>query len=127
MDPGVLETDGNALQRPLLASRVQRDSHGGSGTEGHEEIVVGGGSGVRPTCLDRLVGGQSMRPYDDLLCEARCSTADDDRAHTEILFLSAKGLARCVVHRSEPNILGPRGSTAERRHGGAHPLNDEVR
>src|ERR1043166_6936701 len=60
VDLRVLEAHRDGLQRPLLASRVQRERHRRSGAERGQQQVVGIGAGAVTAVLDGLVGHQLM-------------------------------------------------------------------
>src|SRR5437773_1565498 len=55
VDPGVREAHGDAVERPALLSRIQRERHGRSGAEGDQQIVVGRRAGVGAAVGDGLV------------------------------------------------------------------------
>ena len=81
MDARVAETDGDAVERPLLASRVQRDGYGRSGAERGQQVVVRAGAGVGAARIDRLVGNEPVPADEDLLLQARRAAVDGDRCH----------------------------------------------
>src|SRR6266849_2030277 len=81
VDSRVLQPHRHLLERPLLASRVQRDGHGCSGAECREQELVGVGAGLSASRGGRLVGRQAMRSGCDVLGESRRLTTDDDGCH----------------------------------------------
>src|SRR6266496_5589015 len=62
---------GYGLERPALASRIERQGHRGASSERCEQQVVRVRSGIRPSDGGGLVGHKPMSSDGNLLCEAR--------------------------------------------------------
>src|SRR6267142_2493443 len=60
VDLGVLQAYLDRLERPLLASRIQRERHRGSGSQRDEQVVVGRGAGIGPAGGRGLVSRQAV-------------------------------------------------------------------
>jgi len=80
VDPRVAEANRHAGQRPPFPSRIQRDGHGGSGAERHQQQILRLGPAVSPTACNGLVGDQPMAPGGDLLRKSLHAPAYDHRA-----------------------------------------------
>ena len=89
VDLRVLQAHGDGLQRPLLASRVQRERHRRSGAEGGQQQIVGVGPGAVTAGLDRLVGHELVRPGGDVRGERGGDAANDDDGHVWCASLRA--------------------------------------
>src|SRR2546421_1855916 len=91
VDAGVAEANGDAVERPTFASRIQRERHGRSGTQRGQQEIVGRGPGVAAAVWHRLVGDQSMPADEHFLREARGASVHGYRGHRALLTRRGSG------------------------------------
>src|SRR5438093_5103468 len=101
MDLRVSQPDRHGLERPALASCVERDRHRGAGAQAREQQVVGVGPRVGSAGGGRLVGRQTVRADDDLLCESPGVSADDDLARICAFNPSIGSFAHWIPSRGQ--------------------------
>src|SRR5207247_11416519 len=70
VDAGVRQAHGDAVERPALASRIQRERHRRSGAERDQEIVVRRRPCVGAAVDDRLVRDEAMLADENFLGES---------------------------------------------------------
>jgi hypothetical protein len=78
MNSGMPQPHYDVLERPALASRVQRDRHRRSTAKCRKQEVVRSRAGIGAAVRDRFVRGQAMRAGRDLLGEFESRAANDD-------------------------------------------------